>query len=484
MRWVDLKDSIKSFWIDYKREKSGMVGLFLLLLLVFTALSAPFLTSPDIPQKWKTYWLENPQNAPPSWINYFSSTKKAPYVVYTYHDLHITQKKDKLGNTIYSFEIPYKYTYQLPVKDIVIFRLTSNASTPMNAPMISMSLKRPRQDDYISIVPLIVNMPISSNTTIQLTTNTQVRRNVLNWLKRNRVQINPTLEFQLLATMDTMKFLFSQIQPDVQSMINNPKPLHGTYILIVNVTAKPGISVDFKNIKIALMGRTYGIMGTDDRGRDIWTGLIWGSRVSLSIGIAVAVLSVLIGILYGVTSAYLGGWKDEFMQRVNEFVASIPTLPILILLGVYFGGHIMLWQLVLLLVLFGWVGIAKVARSMALQIKEQTYVEAARALGGGTGRIVFKHIVPQLLPYAFAQIALGVPSAILAEASLSFLGLGDPSKITWGQMLNEAQRAGAAVNGYWWEVIPPGLAIAFVGLTFVLIGVALDRVLNPRLRRL
>ena len=121
---------------------------------------------------------------------------------------------------------------------------------------------------------------------------------------------------------------------------------------------------------------------------------------------------------------------------------------------------------------------------MALQIKEQVYVEAARVLGAGTGRIIFRHMVPQLLPYAFAQMALSVPSAVLSEASLSYLGLGDPTAVTWGQILHDAQVAGAAVNGYWWWVIPPGLAIALVGLTFVLIVTALDRVLNPRLRRL
>ncbi len=483
MRWVDMKDSLKNFWNDFRREKSGMVGLFLLVLLIFTAVAAPLITSPDIPQRWKHYWLENPQNAPPTWSNYLSSVRKAPNVVYTYKDLHIKESKDASGNTVYSFEIPYKYDYQVPVKDIVIFNLASNASSPNDAPYISIVLKRPVQDGYSSVVPLM-NETVSSNATIQLSTNPQVRMNVLRWLKQNNVHVDPVLEFQLRATMDTMTILFSQIQPDIQDMITNPKPLHGTYTLLVNVTAKPGISVDFSNIKVVFMGRTCGLMGTDDRGRDIWAGLVWGSRVSLTIGLAVAVLSVLIGILYGVTSAYLGGWKDEFMQRFNEFMASIPTLPILILLGVYFGGHIMLWQLVLLLVAFGWVGIAKVARSMALQIKEQTYIEAAKALGAGTGRIVFKHIVPQLLPYAFAQIALGVPGAILSEASLSFLGLGDPSKVTWGQMLNEAQRAGAAVNGYWWEVIPPGLAITLVGLTFVLLGVALDKVLNPRLRRI
>jgi peptide/nickel transport system permease protein len=140
--------------------------------------------------------------------------------------------------------------------------------------------------------------------------------------------------------------------------------------------------------------------------------------------------------------------------------------------------------IVLLLVIFGWMGIARIARSMALQIKEQTYIEAAKALGAGNGRIIFKHILPQLLPYAFAVIALSVPGAVISEASLSFLGIGDPSAVTWGQILNAAQAQSATTKGYWWWVLPPGLGIAVVGLTFVLIGTALDKILNPRLRRL
>jgi peptide/nickel transport system permease protein len=262
-----------------------------------------------------------------------------------------------------------------------------------------------------------------------------------------------------------------------------PEPLQGEYRVILTVKVPNGVSVDFAHAKLIFVGRTYGLMGTDQFGRDIWADLIWGLRVSLYIGFAVSVTSVLLGVIYGVTSAYFGGWVDEAMQRFNEFMASIPFFPILVLLGMYFGGHITINLLILLLVLFGWMGTAKVARSMALQIKEQTYVEAARALGATHKRIIFKHILPQLLPYGFATIALSVPGAILAEAGLSFLGLGDPTVISWGQMLNAAQQNNATLNGYWWQVIPPGLAIAFVGFVFVLIGVSLDTVLNPRLKR-
>ena len=204
------------------------------------------------------------------------------------------------------------------------------------------------------------------------------------------------------------------------------------------------------------------------------------TRIALLIGVLTAVLSVWIGGLYGITNAYAEGLKSMLMQRINEIVYSIPVLPLLILLSAIFKPSI--WILILLLVVFSWSGISIVVRSMGLQIKEQTYIEAAKAVGAGSLRIVLRHMLPQILPYMFASMALSVPVAILTEASISFLGLGDVSKPTWGQILHDANVHQAALNGMWWWVIPPGLAIALVGLTFVLIGSALDKILNPKLR--
>ncbi|MEM1951012.1 MAG: ABC transporter permease, partial [Candidatus Nitrosocaldus sp.] len=132
----------------------------------------------------------------------------------------------------------------------------------------------------------------------------------------------------------------------------------------------------------------------------------------------------------------------------------------------------------------GWVGIAKVSRSIALQIKSLAYVEAAELMGQSSIKIIFRHIFPQLLPYTFASIAISVPGAIITEAGLSFLGLGDPTMPTWGQILHDANLYGAAARGLWWWIVPPGLMIALTGLAFVLIGNALDAIVNPRLKRL
>ncbi|AFK21948.1 ABC transporter permease [Pyrococcus sp. ST04] len=475
VRWVDLKDSISNFWFEFKRQKTGILGILLLIFWIVVAISAPYITEPDIPDKWKTIWIDYPKTVPPTWVKFFTGVEEAPHYV-----IHSDQLQQYITTTSRGviIDIPYNMKYDVPPQDIVIMDISGNSTNRRLKPSLTLKVKRPDGEE----ITLVSGLKIKGSTDVQVARDSSVRKAVINWVKQKTgVQLDPTKEFELITTLDTLKVVFAQVSPD---MLDNPKPLKGEYHIIIEIKTPKGTSVDLSKTEVIFTGRTYGYLGTDDKGRDLFAGIVWGSRVSLSIGIATAVLTVLVGIFYGVAAAYFGGWTDEIMMRFQEFMASIPSLPILILLGTYFGGHIQLWQIVLLLTVFGWVGIARVARSMAYQIKEQTYVEAAIALGAGTGRIIFKHMVPQLLPYAFAQMALSVPGAVLAEASLSFLGLGDPTQVTWGQILHDAQNAGAAVNGYWWWVIPPGLAIALVALTFVLLGTALDRVLNPRLRRL
>lgn len=233
---------------------------------------------------------------------------------------------------------------------------------------------------------------------------------------------------------------------------------------------------------VILGGKVYGIMGTDDLRRDLATGLLWGAPVALFIGLTVSVSAILIGLLYGIVAGYKGNRTDEGLMRINDVFYSLPTLPLLVILSVTIGRSIFL--ITGFLVIFGWVGMAKISRSFALQIKSLQYIEAARLMGQSDTKIIFKHIIPQLLPLTFASIAIAVPSAILGEAALSFLGLGDPSIPTWGQILHDAQSAGAMSRGLWWWIVPPGLMIAITGLAFVLIGNALDKVVNVRSRRI
>jgi peptide/nickel transport system permease protein len=165
-------------------------------------------------------------------------------------------------------------------------------------------------------------------------------------------------------------------------------------------------------------------------------------------------------------------------MRVNDLVISLPTFVFLIILSITIGSSIYL--ITLFLVIFGWSGIARVARSLALQIKNLQYVEASKLMGEKDIKIILRHILPQLLPLTFASIALAVPAAILAEATLSFIGLGDPSIPTWGSILHDANTASAAARGLWWWILPPGIMIAAAGVSFALIGSAIESVTNPR----
>jgi peptide/nickel transport system permease protein len=258
------------------------------------------------------------------------------------------------------------------------------------------------------------------------------------------------------------------------------KVLKGTYV-IRNTFYMFDPNDSVVDSGVILGGKVYGIMGTDDLRRDLAIGLLWGAPVALFIGLTVSVAAVFIGLLYGIVAGYKGNRTDEGLMRINDVFYSLPTLPLLVILSVTVGRSIFL--ITGFLVIFGWVGMAKISRSLALQIKSLEYIEAARLMGQSDTRIIFKHIIPQLLPLTFASIAIAVPSAILGEAALSFLGLGDPSIPTWGQILHDAYSAGAISRGLWWWIVPPGLMIAITGLAFVLIGNALDKTVNVRSRR-
>ena len=222
-------------------------------------------------------------------------------------------------------------------------------------------------------------------------------------------------------------------------------------------------------------------MGTDELRRDLAMGLLWGTPLALFIGLVVSIASVIMGLMYGVYAGFKGKKTDETMMRFNDVIYALPALPFLIILSVTISNSI--FVMVGFLMIFGWVGIAKVARSMSLQIKTKGYVEAATMMGQKDSKMILKHILPQLLPYAFASVAISVPAAITTEAGLSFLGLGDPSFPTWGQILHDANTFGAAARGLWWWIVPPGVMIAITGLAFVFIGNALDSIINPKLKR-
>jgi peptide/nickel transport system permease protein len=271
------------------------------------------------------------------------------------------------------------------------------------------------------------------------------------------------------------------------------QPLTGTYIAQVivsyspdaHLTQLPGLPVS--SVRIIFKGSAYGLLGTDDIGRDLAVILYYGFPVAMAIGLTAAIATTLIGLVLGVISGYYGGYVDEAIQRTVDVIGNIPLLPILILLGqiaelVFVNNPFMiLMTIIVVLIVFGWGGLAITVRTMTLSIKEEPYIEAALALGASNNRVIMKHILPQVAAYGVASMVFSVPSAILTEAGLSVLGIrsGYP---TWGAVLSRARDS----NRYdvWWWIIPPGLLISITSLAFVLVGLAIERMVEPRLRTL
>jgi len=221
------------------------------------------------------------------------------------------------------------------------------------------------------------------------------------------------------------------------------------------------------------------LLGTDQRGRDVLTLLIFGIRTSLIVGISATLIASLLGLGLGLATGYIGGWFDALVMRIVDVLLSIPTLPIMMVLAGLWGKG--LWQLVLILSIFSWMGTARSVRALVLTVRESPWVEGLRVLGAKRGYILRRHLVPEAAPILLANIALGVPGAILAEAGLAFLGLSDPRLISWGRMLHEAHSFGAFTEGAWWLLIPPGLGIVALCLIFMDIGRYLEEEIDPRL---
>ncbi len=240
------------------------------------------------------------------------------------------------------------------------------------------------------------------------------------------------------------------------------------------------VLIRIQPVQFTVLGMLHGVLGTDHLGSDLWSQLIYGTRIALAIGLSAAFIAVFIGTSVGLLAGYLGGIVDEVLMRVVDVLLAVPTMPILIILGALFGKSVM--NVVILLALFSWMGIARIVRAQTLSLKERTFVEAAKASGAASGYIMLSHILPNTVPLIFANLVLRIPSAILTEASLSFLGLGDPRVPTWGRILQNSRQFGGFTKMAWWWLLPPGLALTFLSLAFVFIGNSVNEILNPRYR--
>ena len=258
---------------------------------------------------------------------------------------------------------------------------------------------------------------------------------------------------------------------------------HIRFVMEIKILDHPeklgSVKINLDNINGIAFSKYFGLLGTQDTGADLLSLMLYGARISLSLSISATLISAGIGIALGLFSGYYGGVIDEFIQRVIDFLIILPGLPILLVFAWILGGGFT--TLLMLFALFGWTGTARLIRTQVLSEKEKPYVLSAQALGVHDIIIMFKHILPNVMPIVFVQVTTAVTGYILSEAGLSFLGF-PPASVTWGKILYDVFAAGAIGIGAWWALLFPGLAIALLGTAFIYLGNALDEVLNPRLR--
>ncbi len=219
-------------------------------------------------------------------------------------------------------------------------------------------------------------------------------------------------------------------------------------------------------------------LGTDESGRSILALLVWGARVSLTVGLAATVVSMVIGTVIGVMSGHFRGWTGAALNRFTDWFLVIPFLPLAIVLATVLGASLL--NIIIVIGITSWPGTARLVRAQTLSVSARPYLERARALGGGDLHQMRRHVLPNVMPLVLANTTLMVALAILSETTLSFLGLGDPLRPSWGTMLDGAFTNGAMTVGAWWYVLPPGLCVVAVVLAFTLIGRAMEAIVDPR----
>ena len=224
------------------------------------------------------------------------------------------------------------------------------------------------------------------------------------------------------------------------------------------------------------------LFGTNGLGQDVLSQCIWGTQISLIVGFFAAAIIIIIGLIIGMISGYYGGFIDEIFMRITDFFLVLPSLALMIIVGALFGSSLL--NVILIIGLLSWPSTARIVRSMTLSLREFPFVEAVKAANGSNIYIIFKHIMPNVIPVIIATAILNISGAIFTQASLVFLGVGDVTDISWGAMIHNAFDSGDIIGGYWWTSFFPGLFLVLLILGFIFLSRSLEEILNPRMRRI
>ena len=444
-------NSIKKSFKEILRYASAIIGLLIIFLLVVEAayamITIPYSEAIRLWRSGEDVWYANPKLAAPAWFNYFTA-KKQPI---SFHVNSADGQMDKVvtpsgdGSSI-KFTYTFDYEADAFPQEVMLYFTSIYA---VKQPFASISLFTPDGREFRV-----------ADTGIDHAQNIRISQ-----------------QDKLMTKFEGSQFVMQGIFSDPNEAKGTP--LKGQYKLVVtSFTFEKDSNID---VNFVLHGTLYGLAGTDMSRRDLIIPLLWGAPIALAFGLLASLGTSVTTMIIAAIGAWYGGWIDDLIQRITEVNMVLPFLPILIMIGTFFSSSI--WVILGAVVLLSiFTGSIKSYRAIFVQVRESPYIEAARAYGASNGRIIMRYLVPRMIPLLIPGLVSSVPSFIFFEATLAVLGLGDPTLPTWGKIINDAESYGALYKGLYYWILEPSILLMITGLGFALLGFALDRVFNPRLR--
>ncbi|MBI5962823.1 MAG: ABC transporter permease [Chloroflexi bacterium] len=439
------KNSLQKIF-QYPSAVAGLLVVFLLVVVaVYTLVTIPYEEAVRLWRGGEDVWYQNPRFAPPAWINYFSTKKYSESFAVNTKDNQIAKKVTPGKDGVSTFEITYDFDFSYDVypQEMLLY---FTATYQEKQPFVSIELLTPDERRI-----RIANFAIANEFTYRFSQDEKLRAK--------------------LRAEEVIPALFTAPDADV--------PLKGKYqIIVTGTTFEPDSNMD---MEFVFHGQVFGLAGTDHARRDLTLPLLWGVPVALAFGLIASVGTSVLTMIIAAVGAWYAGWVDELIQRVTEVNLVLPFFAILIMIGTFYSRSI--WVILGATILLNiFTGAIKGYRAIFLQVKESMYIEAAKAYGASSTRIIFLYLIPRMIPLLIPSLVQSVPAFVFLEASLAVIGLGDPVLPTWGKIIQDANSNGALYKGYYYWVLEPATLLMITGLGFAVLGFALDRVFNPRLR--
>ncbi|MFC2083338.1 ABC transporter permease [Candidatus Bipolaricaulota bacterium] len=430
----------------FRRYPTVAVSLFIILTLIgisiYAMISIPLSEAVALWNAPGEVWRHTPQLAQPTWTNLFRREKLPRTTIVRMDDFEsITEALSETTwreTTLLTFD----YDYSTLPNEITLFY---NISYDTKLPLVTLTWSKPDGSE------------------IRLFRGTKGGGPA-------RLEIDPA---EVLGESQQ-----AEMDPESPGDDREPRAVKGEYSLRVEVLIFEAEGFSMSG-QLDVFGRVYGISGTDDQRRNLTIALLWGTPLALMIGLIAATGTTVFGFVVAAIGSWCGGWVDATIQRITEVSMMIPFLPTILMVGWFYSSSI--WVLLIFIIGFSlFSGPLKSYRAMFLQVKGSQYIEAAQAYGASNTRIIFRYLIPRMIPALLPRLILGIPLFVFLETSLAFLGISDPHLPTWGKILSEAREA--LYMGHYHWVLGPVLMLFLTGLSFSMLGYTLDRIFNPRLR--